>query len=100
MRYKTFLAALIVSAVALSLIGCGVPKTEHEKVVKQLEQANQEKTALSSELDKMKSEKEALSKQVAGLQNKINTLQKENRELKAKLAPKKPAAKAPTKKKK
>ena len=98
MRYKTVVALLILSAVTLSLIGCGVPKTEHEKVVKELEQVTQEKTTLSDQLDKVTKEKEALSQQIGQLQNQINALKKENGQLKAKLAPKKPAKKAPAKK--
>ena len=97
MRHKAFLAVLIASAVTASLIGCGVPKTEHDKVVKALQQAQQEKTALADQLDKVRKEKDSLSQQVAQLQNQINTLQKENDALKGKTAPKKPAAKAPAK---
>ncbi len=99
MRYKTVVTLLIISAVALSLVGCGVPKTEHEKVVKELEQVKQETTTLSDQLGKVTKEKEALSQQIGQLQNQISTLRKENEELKAKLAPKKPAKKAPAKKK-
>ena len=97
MRYKAYLTVLIASAVTASLIGCGVPKTEHDKVVKALQQAQQEKTALADQLDKVRKEKDSLSQQVAQLQNQINTVQKENEALKGKAAPKKPAAKAPAK---
>jgi len=87
MRYKAFVAVLIASAVTMSLIGCGVPKTEHDKVVKALLQANQEKTALTDQFDKLKKEKDSLSQEVSQLQTQINTLQKENQSLKAKKAP-------------
>jgi cell division protein FtsB len=90
MRYRIALAILMASAVTVSLIGCGVPKTEHDKVVKALEQANQEKINLASQVDQLTKEKDSLAQQVA-------QLQKENADLKAKTA--KPAGKAPTKKK-
>ena len=100
MKYKAFVAVLIASAVTMSLIGCGVPKTEHDKVVKALQQAQQEKTSLTDQFDKLKKEKDSLSQEVSQLQTQINTLQKENQMLKAKAGSKKPAAKAPAKKKK
>ena len=100
MKYKAFVAVLIASAVTMSLIGCGVPKTEHDKVVKALQQATQEKTTLADQFDKLKKEKDSLSQEVSQLQTQINTLQKENEMLKAKAGSKKPAAKTPAKKKK
>ena len=100
MKYKAYLAVLIASAVTMSLIGCGVPKTEHDKVVKALQQANQEKTTLADQFDKLKKEKDSLSQEVSQLQTQINTVQKENEMLKAKTGAKKPAAKTPAKKKK
>jgi peptidoglycan hydrolase CwlO-like protein len=90
MRHKTFLAVAFVLAVAVSVMGCGVPKTEHDKVVKALEQANQEKADLTGQIDKLTKEKDSLSQQVA-------QLQKENEELKTKAKP--AAKKAPAKKK-
>jgi len=98
MRSQACFSILMTSALLLSLIGCGVPKTEHDKVVKALEQANQEKTNLASQVDQLVKEKDSLAQQVA-------QLQKENADLKAKMAkpaakaPAKPAAKAPVKKK-
>lgn len=95
-RPQTILAVLLVLGVSGSLIACGVPKTEHEKVVQELKQANQEKTSLTEQVDKLTKEKESLAQQVT-------QLQKENEDLKAKVAamskPAKPAAKAPAKKK-
>lgn len=98
MRHKLFLTALIFS-LGLSLIACGVPKEEHEKVVKELQQANQEKTTLGEQLDQVKKEKDSLTQKASQLQAEVSKLQKENVELKAKLAPKKPAQKPPAKKK-
>lgn len=97
MKYKAMLAVLIISAVTASLIGCGVPKSEHDKIVKQLEQTNKEKTVLADQATTLTKEKEALSKQVADLQNQVSALRKENDEFRAKLGLKKPAAKAPAK---
>jgi peptidoglycan hydrolase CwlO-like protein len=93
-RYQAFLTILMISALTVSLIGCGVPKTEHDKVVKSLEQANQEKATLTDQVGKLMKEKDSLSQQVA-------QLQKENAEMKAKMTKPaaKPAAKAPAKKK-
>lgn len=93
-----FFAALIVSVITFMVAGCGVPKAEHEKIVKELQKANEEKATISAERDR-------LSQQVTQLQAQIDTLRKENEGLKAKLAPKKQAitktpAKATTKKKK
>lgn len=98
MRHKLFLTALILS-LGLSLIACGVPQEEHEKVVKGLQQANQEKTTLGDQLGQVKKEKDSLTQKVSQLQAEVSELQNENAELKAKLAPKKPAQKAPAKKK-
>jgi peptidoglycan hydrolase CwlO-like protein len=99
MKHKLFLTALILG-LGLSLMACGVPKEEHEKVVKELQQANQDKTTLTEQMDQMKKEKDSLSQKVASLEAEIGKLKKENEELKAKLAPKKPAPKkAPAKKK-
>lgn len=97
MRHKTFLAVAFVLAVTVALIGCGVPKTEHDKVVKALEQANMEKANLTSQIDKLTKEKDSLSQQVAQLQKEIEELKAKGKP--AAKAPAKPAAKAPVKKK-
>ena len=91
MRHKLFFAALILG-LGLSLSACGVPKEEHEKVVKELQQANDEKTTLREQMDQMKKENDSLSRKVAQLEGEIGKLKKENDELKAKLAPKKKGA--------
>ena len=97
MRSKTFLTAVFSVALAAALIGCGVPKTEHDKVVKALEQANQEKTNLTGQMDKLMKEKESLSQQVAQLQKEVADMKAKAKP--AAKAPAKPAAKAPVKKK-
>jgi len=85
-RRTTMLATLVTVVTMAALVGCGVPKAEHDKVVSELNKAKQENAALSDQLAKGKD-------QVAQLQGQVASLTKENEELKAKLAPKKPAAK-------
>jgi cell division protein FtsB len=97
MRSKTFLSAVVSVALAAALIGCGVPKTEHDKVVKALEQANQEKANLTTQVDKLMKEKDSLSQQVAQLQKEAEAMKAKAKP--AAKAPAKPAAKAPAKKK-
>lgn len=92
-----FFAVLIVAAVTFMVAGCGVPKAEHEKIVKELQKANEEKSAISAKYDKLNQEKDSLFQQITQLQAKIDTLHKENEKLKGKQAPKKPAQKAPAK---
>lgn len=99
MKYKTHITTFIMFAMILSLVGCGVPKNEHEKVVKELEKANEQKATLSDQLDKAVKEKEVFSGQVADLQNQVSALQKENEGLKAKHAVKGQAPKTSSKKK-
>ena len=97
MRSRIFFAVLLASILTLSAAGCGVPKDEHEKIVSELEKANQEKATLSDQVNKLKAEKEALSQKVSQLENDLNTLRQENEELKAKAANlAKPAAKKAT----
>ena len=87
-------AALVFYAATLAgpLTGCGVPKAEYEKIASELEQANQEKMALTDRLDQANVEKEAAAETVAQLQGAVDELKKENEALKAKLAPKTMAA--------
>lgn len=101
MRLKIFFPALMVVILTLSTAGCGVPKSEHEKIVSELENANQEKTTLSDQVNKLKAEKEALSLKISQEENELSTLRQENEDLKVKMS--KPAAKKatpPSKKKK
>lgn len=97
MKYRMFLAALIVSIITFISVGCGVPKTEHGKVVKELQKVNEEKAAISAKVDKLNQEKDSLVQQVSQLQAQVDTLRKENEKLKGKQAPKKPAQKGPAK---
>jgi len=99
MKYKTHITTFIMFAMILSLVGCGVPKTEHEKVVKELEKANEQKATLTDQLDKVVKEKESLSGQIADLQKQVSTLQKENEGLKVKRPSKGQAPKTSSKKK-
>lgn len=87
MRYRPIFLSLMAAVLVLPLLSCGVPKTEHDKVLKALEEANQEKVEFAAEIDKITKEKESLSQQVAQLRT-------ENEQLKAKKAPK-PAASVP-----
>ncbi len=87
MRHRTTILGAVVAVVTLAaLVACGVPKADYDKVTKELQQANQDKMACSDQLAKDKD-------QVSQLQSQVASLTKENGELKAKLAPKKPAAK-------
>lgn len=98
MRYKMFLAVLMVGLLTMSTIGCGVPKSEHEKIVKELEKANQEKTTLSEQVNQLRSENESLSQKISQMNSELNTLRQQNEGLKAKLVAKKPAAQPKSKK--
>lgn len=97
MKFNAFFAAMVITGVTAGLIGCGVPKSEHEKIVQELQQAKQEMTSQTEMAAALTQEKESLSKQVADLQNQIGALKKENETLKGKLSPRKPASKTPAK---
>lgn len=99
MRQKIFLTILMVGILTISTIGCGVPKSEHEKIVKELEKANQEKTILSDQINQLKAENESLSQKVSQMEKELDTLRQENEGLKARLAAKKPAVQSKPKKK-
>lgn len=105
MRSRIFFAVLLIGILTMSAAGCGVPKNEHEKIVSELDKANQEKTALSDQISKLKGENESLSQKVMQSENDLNTLRQENEELKAKAAKqakstvKKPAPSSKKKKK-
>jgi len=86
MKQRAMLGAVVAAATLAALVACGVPKADYEKVTKELQQANQDKTALTDQVAKDK-------EQVSQLQGQVASLMKENGDLKAKLAPKKPAAK-------
>ncbi len=90
-------AALVICAVTslsiVVLVGCGVPKAEHEKVVRELDELNQEKMALIDQLDQASADTEMVSQKVTQLQSEVNALKKENEGLKVKLSPSKMAAK-------
>ncbi len=98
MRSKIFLAIVMTGILTMSTMGCGVPKSEHEKIVQELDKANQEKATLSDQVNKLKAENESLSQKSSQLESELTTLKKENEDLKAKLsaaATKKPAAQKP-----
>lgn len=92
MRKRMLLFAIMVGVLTMSTIGCGVPKSEHEKIVQELEKANQEKATLSDQLNPLKTENESLSRKLSQKESEMNTLRQENEALKAKLSAKKPAA--------
>lgn len=93
MFYKRFLVLIVALTLTMSAIGCGVSKSDHEKIVKELEKANQEKAALSDQINQLKAENESVAQNVSKLESDLNALQQENEDLKTKLA----AAKKPAK---
>ena len=90
MRYRMFLAGFMLWVMTILAIGCGVPKSDHEKIVRELEKVNQEKMMLSDEINQLKGENGSLSKKVTQMENEVNTLRQENENLKAKQTAKKP----------
>ncbi len=86
MFYKKFLVIIVAITLTMSAIGCGVPKADHEKIVKELEKANQEKTALTDQINQLKAENESVAQNVSKLESDLNALQQENEDLKTKLA--------------
>lgn len=93
MSYRVTPVLLVVAAASmLSVAACGVPKSEHEKIVHELEQVNQEVQTLNEQLSQTAKDKEAAQQQLAQLQSSVRALQKDNEALKAKLAGKKPVA--------
>jgi len=91
MRKQTMLAMFVAVATMAALAACGVPKADYDKVTTELQQVNQDKSACTDQLVKDKD-------QLAKLQGEVAMLTRENVNLKAKLAPKKPAAKKTKKK--
>lgn len=69
---------LLVSTLLLTAAGCGVPKTEHEKIVTQLSQVGEEMAALSDQLERVNRERAALAQ-------RVTLLEEENRALRAKI---------------
>lgn len=93
MFYKKFLVVIVALSLTMSAIGCGVSKSDHEKIVKELEKANQEKAALSDQINQLKAENESVAQNVSKLESDLNAIRQENEDLKTKLA----AAKKPAK---
>jgi peptidoglycan hydrolase CwlO-like protein len=92
MSKKTMLATFVAAATMATLVACGVPKADYDKVTTELQQATQEKAALTDQLSQANKDKTAAQQQVAELQGQVDTLKKELE--KAKPAKKaKPAAK-------
>lgn len=81
----------VVAAATLIISSCGVPKSEHEKVVKELQQ-------VTDQLDQARKQNDQDQQKLTQLQGQVDALKKENDDLKAKAA-KKPAAKSTAKKK-
>ena len=92
MKFKAWQSGIIAIAVSLTLAGCIVPKSEHDKVVKELQKAKQDMAMMS---ETAKKDRDAMMQQVTQLQGEVAVLKKENESLKSK----KPAAKAPARKK-
>ena len=100
MIYKKFLILMVALTLTMSAFGCGVSKSDHEKIVKELEKANQEKAALYDQINQFKAESESLAQKVSTLESENNTLQQENEGLKAKNTASKKTAVQPKAKKK
>lgn len=86
MSKQAVLITFVAVATMATLVACGVPDADYDKIATELLQANQDKSACTDELVKGKN-------QLARLQEEVAILTKENVSLKAKLAPKKPVAK-------
>lgn len=100
MIYKRILILMVAFTLTMSAFGCGVSKSDHEKIVKELEKANQDKAAFSDQINQLKAESESLAQKVSNLESENNTLQQEIAGLKAKnTASKKPAVQPKPKKK-
>ena len=99
MFYKKILIVMVALMLTMSAIGCGVSKSDHEKIVKELEKANQDKAGLSDQINQFKAENESLAQKVSNLESDNNTLKQENEDLKAKLTAKKTAVKPTTQQK-
>jgi septal ring factor EnvC (AmiA/AmiB activator) len=97
--YKKILIVMVAFLLTMSAIGCGVSKSDHEKIVKELEKANQEKASLSDQINQLKAENESLAQKVSNLESDNNTIRQENEDMKAKLASKKSAVKPKAKQK-
>ncbi|MDD5435088.1 MAG: hypothetical protein PH343_06640 [Nitrospira sp.] len=93
MFYKKILIVMLAFTLTMSAIGCGVSKSDHEKIVKELEKANQDKAGLSDQINQLKAENESFAQKVSNLESDNNTLKQENEDMKAKLTAKKTAVK-------
>ena len=93
MFYTKILIIMVAFMLTMSAIGCGVSKSDHEKIVKELEKATQDKAGLSDQINQLKAENESLAQKVSNLESDNNTLKQENEDMKAKLTAKKTAVK-------
>lgn len=86
MLLKKIIILITALTLTIPVIGCGVPKADHEKTVKELEKVTQEKTALTDQINQLKAENESVAQNVSKLESDLNALQQENEDLKTKLA--------------
>ncbi|MGB3940528.1 MAG: hypothetical protein WBK96_03430 [Candidatus Manganitrophaceae bacterium] len=70
MRNKRFLSGGALSAICFGGGACGVPETEHEKVVRELDRLSHEKSALSNEFTQRILDQKILSGRISELENK------------------------------
>ena len=79
MKTKSLAASLVIAGL---LVGCGVPKKEHEAVLKQLEDTKME----LADTQKAKADaEEAMRAEIMGLENQIKGLEEKKAELETKL---------------
>jgi Na+-translocating ferredoxin:NAD+ oxidoreductase RnfG subunit len=97
MVHRNITTLMVLAVAGLVLTAC-VSKTEHDKIVSELQQAQQEKTNLSEMLADTDKANNDLIRKVAVLEEQAAALQKENLALKEKAAKSKPATSNPAKK--
>ena len=72
----------VLLSMVLVLVGCGVPKSEHEVLEKKYAGAQEEIKHLSMRVEGMQRETVALRGRIKGLEEQVNELAAENRAIK------------------
>ena len=88
MRSLSFVSLFVTLALLITLIGCGVPKSQHEAVLSEkaalqdkLTSITKARDALKGEFDTVLKEKAQLSAKVQALMNEVATLKEESTKL-------------------
>ena len=68
----------IVFSIIVMLVGCGIPKNEHETLKKQYARVQQEMTAYNERANNVSIENQELEAKVVSLQNTIKKLKMDN----------------------